>query len=94
MSKFGRRAYQVRDTSDAKVGDLRVRVIVEINGKREIDVQGRNPGLIAILTKPDSPKLIEVEMVEDGGKKHTDIRQPPGAGDPLPWQRAALGLDE
>lgn len=91
MATFGRRSYTVRDDK-ASIEDLRGKVRIFIGDKEHTAVQLRAPGMIAIVARPDAPNEFTIEIVEAGGRRYTDHILPAEAGDPLPWQKEALGL--
>lgn len=88
--RFGRRSYTVKDDGGQPVESLRAKVTVEIGGKVHTAVELRAPGMIAVLVRPDTPDQFTIEMVESGGRRYTDFRLPPEAGEPLSWQTDAL----
>jgi hypothetical protein len=92
--KFGRRGYTVKDDNGRPIEQLGAEVTIKIGGKIHTQVSLRTPGMIALIVKPEAPDRFEIEMVEDGGKRYTDVRLPPEAGDPLPWQLHALGTEK
>lgn len=90
MARFGRRSYTVQDDGGQPVESLRAKVTIEIGGKVHTAVELRAPGMIAVVCRPDTPDRFTIEMVETGGRKFTDFRLPPEAGEPAQWQMDAI----
>lgn len=84
---FSRRGYSVRD--DKLDSARRIEVIVRVDGQTMVQVQAREPGLIAFVSRPDEPGF-DIEVVEASGSRFTDVKVPASKGVPLPWQRDAL----
>ena len=87
---FSRRRYVVEgdDLDKAK----RIEVIVKINGKTYVHVAAREPGLIAMVSKPDDQGF-EIDMVEPTKGAFIDVKVPGDKSNNIePWQLAALGL--
>ncbi len=92
---FTRRRYTVGgdDLDRAK----RIGIIVLLDGKKIIEMQAREPGIIAVVSKPNEQGF-DIEIVEaDGdrfGIRYTDYRMPNGAfTEPVAvWQQLALEL--
>jgi len=91
MNEFGRRSYVVQEEGK-DIASAKARVTIEIDGKVHTRVELRAPGMIAIIVSPETPDRFAIEMVEQGGRRFTDLRLPPEAGEPLDWQITALGL--
>lgn len=88
--KFSRRRYVVEGDSLDRA--RRIEVIVKVDGKVLVQVQAREPGLIAFVSKP-LEQGFELDMVEAGGRRYTDQAVPGGTGEPVDeWQYEALGL--
>jgi hypothetical protein len=85
--QFTRRSYVIRD--DRLDGARRVEIIVRVDGQTMVQVQAREPGMIAFVSRPDEPGF-EIDVVEAGSIRYTDVKLPPGKGAVLPWQREAL----
>lgn len=86
---FGRRSYYVAGPDLDKA--RRIEVIVRVDGQNVIQVQAREPGLVAVISRPDK-QGIDIEMVEPGGQRYTDIRVPKEGGETPLWALAALGI--
>ncbi len=98
-SDFGRRGYYISDDpSDKGKGELenakRIAVIVTIDGKKYASLQAREPGMIAIVSRPDE-EGIRIEVVSPEGVRFTDVMTPEGIREQEtePWQKEALGFD-
>lgn len=85
---FSRRAY---DMQSEDFEDARIEVIVRVNGRQFMQVQMREPGMIALVSRPDD-EGIQLEMIEPRAGLFTDIRLPSGAMSPgvTKWQQLAL----
>jgi hypothetical protein len=84
---FGRRAYYVE-------GDIeKVELIVKINGKPHSVLTFREPGLLAIVSKPNEEGLW-IEHVEQGGPRYTDEMSKQAVAEQIPreWQFEAIGV--
>ena len=88
---FHRRHYIVESPDLDKAKRIELRIIVD--GKVMVQTQAREPGIMAFVSKPKDNGF-EIEIVEAGGARYTDIRTPAGGqSEPLaPWQKEALGL--
>jgi len=84
---FVRRGYTVRDDKLDKA--KRVEIIVRVDGQTMAQVQAREPGLVAFVSRPDEPGF-DIEIVEASGARFTDMKLPPAKGTPLSWQQDAL----
>lgn len=87
---FVRRSYSAvgRDLDDAK----RIEVTVKVDNRVVIQAQAREPGLLAIISRP-AEQGIDVEMVEVDRVQFTDYRLPNGEKVPIePWIMEALGI--
>lgn len=82
---YGRRRYQVRDSS-GKISDDKVEVVVLVNGQPHSRVSLAKAGMTAVLRKADG---YDIEQVEPNAEARvTDV---PGSDVPvLDWQIAAL----
>lgn len=90
-SKFNRRRYVVEGDSLDKA--KRIELIVRVDGKILVQMQAREPGLLAFVSKP-ADQGFEIDVVEATGERYTDhasIGNPP---EPVEdWQFVALGLE-
>lgn len=91
---FSRRAYAIEgdDLEKAK----RIRVKIEIDGHPLVDLQIREPGIIAVISRP-AEQGIAIEIVEPGGVRYLDSGSSMGerrTGPPEPWQVEQLGLQK
>jgi len=88
---FSRRHYTTEGEALDKARSIRL--IVEIDGKRFVQVQAREPGILAFVSRPDQQGF-DLEIVEAKGIKFSDIRTIDGnATEALaPWMLEALGL--
>lgn len=87
---FARRAYLIQgsDLDEAKS----IRVKVEIDGKQHADMQIREPGLLAVVSRPDQQGIM-LEVVQPGGVRYVDHRLPNGepvTPPPTDWQIQAI----
>lgn len=85
---FSRRGYDMQSEDFDKA---RIEVIVRVNGRQFLQVQMREPGMIALVSRPDD-EGIQLEMVEARQNVHTDMRLPSGSMTPplAKWQTDAL----
>lgn len=89
---FHRRSYRVEGEHLDRA--KKIRVVVMVDGKKEVDIEAREPGMLAILSLP-TEQGIDIEIVEAGAKRYIDALTPDEAAAATalkPWQRAALGL--
>jgi hypothetical protein len=91
---FNRRSYTIAgdDLDKAK----RIAVTITVDGKQIMNAQLREPGMIALVSKP-SEQGFDVEIVEPGGARFTDFQTPEGDNrtpQPEHWQLVALGLEK
>lgn len=98
-SDFGRRGYYISDDpSDKEKGELekakRITIVVLIDGKKYASLQAREPGMVAIVSRPDE-EGIRIEVVSPEGVRFTDVMTPEGIREQEtePWQKEALGFD-
>jgi hypothetical protein len=95
VEHFTRRRYTVEgsDLDKAK----RIGVIVTVDGVKQIEMQAREPGIIAVVSRP-AEQGFDIEIVEVDrdkvGVRYTDYRFPNGAfTEPVAeWQQLALDL--
>jgi hypothetical protein len=91
-SQFGRRQYTIEGDDLDKAS--KIRVVVYIDNQKIVDVQAREPGILAVVSKPDEQGM-DVEIVEPGGARFVDYKLPSGeqvTPSPEAWQLDALGL--
>lgn len=87
---FSRRRYVVEGEILDKKGTL-IEVIVMINGKQHTRVQCREPGIVAVVSKPDDQGF-EIDMIEHTKGGFVDRAVPEADGSPLDWHFQALGI--
>lgn len=79
---FSRRQYVVRQSEDKELDKAkRIGVKITIDGRTFVDKQLREPGLFAIVSRPDDPEGFTIEIVERNtepgmGPRYSDIRAP------------------
>lgn len=88
--EFNRRSYSIQPEK-GELDDARIEVVLKINGKTYAHLQLREPGLVALVSRPDD-EGIDVEIVGPGGVRFTDLRLPSGESTPdlSQWQKDAL----
>lgn len=89
-SNFSRRKYTITDPrlDTAK----HIEVIVRVDGQTLIQMACREPGMLAIVSRPEEPG-IDVEIVEPRGARYLDQAVPGDTRDDVAeWQFGALGL--
>lgn len=86
---FSRRDYTIEGDVLDKAKRIRVQVLVD--GVKQIDFQLREPGILAIVSRPDE-QGITVELVEPVAQRATDMDDEEAAKRrmPRPWQIDAL----
>jgi len=93
IDQYNRRRYTVEggDLEQAKL----IRITIELDGKKYVQVQAREPGMIAFVSRPDEQGF-DVEIVEASGRRHTDRMLPDGGTSEAlaPWQIDALQLEQ
>lgn len=72
---FHQRTYTYED--DKLDSAKRISVEVKVNGRTTMELQAREPGILAIISRPDE-EGIDVAIVEAGGVRYTDYRTPSG----------------
>lgn len=88
--QFNRRRYVVEGDSLDRA--KRIELIVRVDGKTLVQVQAREPGLLAFVSKP-SDQGFEIDIIEATGRRYTDQAVPEGPTEPVAdWQYEALGL--
>ena len=95
-SDFVRRAYYIDDEPGTKgtlEGAKRLEVVFLIDGKRYAQLQLREPGMLAIVSKPDETG-IWLERIEYGKVRYTDrmSKDDVEVQQLRPWQIEILGL--
>lgn len=92
-SDLGRRAYYLEP--DGSFEGKRVEVLITVEGKTLARLQLREPGMVALVSKPDE-EGIWLEVVSPGGIRYTDHQTPETVAEQqLPkWQADALGVRE
>lgn len=85
-----RKAYYVEGDD---LNDGQVEVIVRVKGKLFAQLSFGEPGLVAIVSRPNE-NGIHIESVRPGGVRYTDVKTPNAVTDQqiLPWQKEALGV--
>ena len=88
---FHRRSYTVEGAALDEARRIEVRIFVD--GKPLVQMQAREPGIMAFVSHPEAQGF-SIEIVEASGVRFTDMRTPAGEQTlPLaPWQKGALGL--
>jgi hypothetical protein len=88
---FTRRHYQVEGGSLDKARRVEVHVIVD--GRPVVQVQAREPGILAFVSKPTTQGF-DIEIIEHKLQQYTDVRTLSGdLTEPLEeWQYKALDL--
>lgn len=97
---FSRRQYGVQQSKDKEFDKAkRIGVKVIVDGRTLFDLQLREPGMIALVSRPDDPEGFSVEIVQPGSKpgmgpRYTDYRLPDGSQTPQmeEWMYEVLGL--
>lgn len=88
--KFSRRKYTASGPAldDAR----RIELILKVDGKQFVQVQAREPGIVAFVSKPNDQGF-DIEVVEASGVRYADRIVPGGEiGPPCDWQKQALDL--
>lgn len=91
---FNRRSYMY----DQENGELdrarRVSVQVKVDNRTLIDIQLREPGILALISRPDEDG-IRLEVVEPGGRRFVDVAVIEAIDTTiLPWQQQLLFGDD
>lgn len=89
---FFRRRYTVEGKALDEARRIEVHVLID--GKPHTKLQAREPGIVAIVSKPDEQGF-DIEIVEPGGARFVDLQTTAGAveGKLLPWHKQALALE-
>lgn len=87
--EFSRRRYQVEgpELDRAK----KIELVVMIDGRVVVQVQAREPGLLAFVSRPDAQGF-DIDIVEPVGRRFVDRMLPSETEPVADWQLAALGL--
>ncbi len=88
---FTRRCYGYESDSLDKA--KLIEVIIKVDGKVIVQVQAREPGMIAVISKPDA-QGIEVDMIEAARGRYIDRAVPDQSGLPQPWHFEAMGMTD
>lgn len=99
-SDFNRRQYSVKQTKDKELDKARrIAVKITVDGRTLFDMQLREPGLLAIVSRPDDLEGFDIEIVQRNaqpnmGARYTDYRLPDGSQAPAveDWMFKVLGL--
>jgi len=88
---FSRRRYTVEgdDLDKAK----RITVTIHVDGKKVVEMQAREPGIVAIVSRP-AEQGFDLEIVEPGKGRFIDYQMMTGQKlEPVaPWQLDALQI--
>lgn len=78
VDDFQARRYQVSQDQKNKELDKaqRIELSVKIDGRQFINMQLREPGMIAVVSRPDDPDGFNVEVVEPSRSQFIDLRVP------------------
>ena len=95
IEHFTRRRYTVEggDLDKAK----RIGLVITVDGRKIIEMQAREPGIVAVVSRP-TEQGFDIEIVECDrdkvGVRYTDYRFPDGAHTEsvAEWQQLALEL--
>jgi hypothetical protein len=89
---FCRRRYTVEGADLDKAKSIEV--TVKVNGKVMVQVAAREPGIVAMVSRPDDQGF-EIDMVEPAKGNFIDAKLPGDKDDNVaPWQLEALGLPQ
>jgi len=81
---FNRRQYQIRQSDEKELDKARrVGIRITIDGRTFLDLQLREPGMFAIISRPDEKDGFDIEIVGRNTKpgmgfRHSDLRAPNG----------------
>lgn len=98
---FNRRQYKVVQSEDKELDKARrIGLKLTIDGRVFLDLQLREPGIFAIVSRPDDEEGFVVEIVGRNtkpgmGYRHSDLRAPNGGSIVLKideWMWKVLGL--
>lgn len=90
IDDFQRRYYRY-DQDNGELDRARhIVFLVKVDGKTLIEMQLREPGLVALISRPDDDGFL-IEVVEPGGRRFVDVARP-GSTDTevLGWQQLLL----
>ena len=97
---FSRRQYVIKQSDEKELDRAkRIGVKITIDGRTFLDKQLREPGIFAIVSRPDDPEGFTVEIVQRNsqpgmGPRYSDVRAP-GTSVVMKvtdWMWQALGL--
>ena len=95
-SDFSRLTYNLQQGEGREFDKAKkIELIVRIDGQELIHMQLREPGLMAIISRPDDEGM-QLEVVQEGGARLTDQHTPTGdnmSATIADWQAKALGID-
>ena len=89
-TRFSRRRYTVEgdDLDKAK----RIEVIVKLDGRTLVHMQAREPGILAVISRPKEQGF-DIDVIEPRGVQFSDQAvAPQGQEAVADWQFEALGL--
>lgn len=90
---FSRRRYELRQGPGKEFDKAaRIEVIVRVDTQVVVRAQLREPGILAVVSRPDEDG-IDIEMVEPGGQRYTDMAMPKSGNFTetiADWQEIAL----
>lgn len=96
VNDFHRRWYHYDQDEKQKELDRARRVSFQVSadGRKLIDMELREPGIIALISRPDDDGFM-VEVVEPGARKYNDVAVMAQIDTSiLPWQQQLLFEDE
>lgn len=90
MENYGRRGYRV-ETEEGSPEPKVVDIVVRVDGKDFARLVLTNPGLVAVIRKPNTTGFT-IEVVRSDGVRYTDVPTPEAVDQQMltDWQRAAL----
>ncbi len=93
---FSRRRYTIEGEDLDKARSIRT--IIQIDGKILVNIQLREPGIVAVISRPDEQGL-DIEIIEAGSEpgmapRYVDYKLPTGQmlEEPKAWQKEELHL--
>lgn len=97
---FTRRQYGIKQSDDKELDKARrIAVKITVDGRTLFDLQMREPGILAIVSRPDDPDGFTVDIVQRNsepgmGPRYTDYRLPDGSQTQQveDWMFEELGL--
>lgn len=88
---YNRRCYTVE--GDVLEKARRIELIVKVDGKMLVQMEAREPGMLAFVSRPVDQGF-DIEVVSATGRRYTDHAAPDGSPTKVSdWQAAALGLE-